>query len=315
MKKTTEQLKMELLNRNRNIFKALHELCDYDFESDFDIVKIDGKFTLNSIKKHLCLQDISEKNIVAVLTNIKYRENYNYIVKVTESGFFIDFSRRVYYRNCDHFWGKGQFEDVRKEENKTTYIIIQSNELKRKASAKNPDFSQRFEFVRSMGWSDGRGRHGISQFDIKDKQHNNKQINIRTREASASTNINYYIDKSGYLIEDKKQELKRRAQALRAERKKTAVNSVDFENEIDEINKKIEEAKNELSKLILSACDYNEFCKVDKISTKMRWLFLSVDIFRDAAHNKKFTSIEHANNRLSTIFAEIDSIFKLISED
>lgn len=67
MKKNTSILKKELLERNRNILKALHDLYDFDFQADFDILKIKGRFTANSIKKLLNIKDFDDHNVCLIL--------------------------------------------------------------------------------------------------------------------------------------------------------------------------------------------------------------------------------------------------------
>lgn len=303
----------ELLERNRKMLKAMHELYDMDFNADFNIVKFTGKFTLNSIKKTINSTDIDGYNVAVILCDIKYREDYNYIIKAYNNGFSISHERRVYTRYIDDFYSKGTFEDCRKDNNKTVYVVWQKKELAKKASNKKPDYTQRFCFIRSIGWSDGRGRHGISQFDVKDMQHNGRKINIKTRDSLASTDINYYIDKSGYLVEEKKLELKRRAKALKAKRAKQLVDNINFDNEIRNIETELKNINSHICFMLNDVNNYDSIKKVDDIISKLRWFYISFDNFREANKNKRFSSVENARYKLNEIIEKLNDIHMMIN--
>lgn len=305
-----KELVKEVLNRNPKMFKALHDLYDFDFTEEFQIIKINGRFTLNSLKKSLGITDLTGLNTAVIITNVKYNERYNYIVKAIESGFCIDYERRFYgYEyHVDHFFGKGSFEDARKEENIIVYVICQNKELAKKASEKKPDLNERFIFKYVTRWGDGKGKHGISQIDLIDKQHNNKKFTYKTRRPESSENVNYYVDKSGYLVEEQKNELKRKAAKLRTEREKAAADAVNFDNEINVINNKLLEIKSKLAVQIMEVNNYETVCNIDKIIGVLRWLYLSVDRFTERNAKKQFSSIQDANSRLNNINLEIEKI-------
>lgn len=305
-----KELVKELLNRNPKMFKALHDLYDFDFQTDFEIVKINGRFTLNSIKKTLGVTDLTDLNTAVIITNVKYNERYNYIVKAVEGGFCIDYERRFYGYNyrVDHFFGKGHFEDARKEENIIVYVICQNKELAKKASEKKPDLNERFIFKYVTRWGDGKGKHGIAQIDLIDKQHNNKKFTYKTRRPESSENVNYYIDKSGYLVEEQKNELKRKALKLRSDREKAAADAVNFDNEINVINNKLLEIKSKLAVQLMEINNYENACNIDKITGSLRWIYLSVDRFKERNEKKQFSSIPDANSRLNNINLEIEKI-------
>lgn len=304
-------MKKELLQRNKNIFKALHEIYNFDFESDFTIQKYTGKFTVNTISKSLGNIDIDETNTVVVLADVKYRENYCYIVRVTKSGFCISFPKKCYFYGLDDFYSKGRFEDFRKEENKTYYIISQSKEFEKAASKKEVDYNSRFKYVSKIGWGDGKGNHGISQIDLLDTSHNGGKFTIHTQHPASSTDVNYFVDKSGYIVEGKKEELKRKARALKREREKANVDSVNFDKELKEIKKTLEHYKNKYMGLFANCNNYDSICQFESKLLDFRWVLLSVERFEKNNTNKNFSSISEAENRLNTIYAEIEKVKEL----
>lgn len=310
-----KELTRELLNRNPKMFKALHDLYDFDFMEEYEIKKINGRFTLNSIKKTLGLPELYGYTVAVIITNVKYNERYNYIVKAVDSGFCISWERRVYgsVYDVDYFFSKGSFEDARKEENTIVYVICQKADLTKKASEKKPDLNERFIFKYATRWGDGRGKHGISQIDVLDKMHNNKKFTYKTRRPESSENVNYFLDKSGYFVEEKKNELQRKAKALKTEREKAAADAVNFDNEIKTINNKILEIKSKLAVKLMESCNYDEICNTDKILNALRWLYLSVDRFKERNEKKGFGSISDANSRLNNINLELEKIETMFS--
>ena len=305
-----KEIVKELLTRNPKMFQVLHALYDFDFETDFEIIKICGRFTLNSIKKSLGIPELYDYNVAAIITNIKYNEKYNYIVKAAENGFCIDFERRIWGSeyNIDHFWGKGRFEEARKEENIITYVICQKKDLAKKASEKKPDFTQRFQYKSVIRWGDGKGKHGISQIDILDKMHNNKKFTYKTRRPESSENVNYFLDKSGYFVEEKKEELKRRAKALRTEREKAAADASDFSKEVNEHFERMKAIRENISERILNAVNFDLLCEADRILSAARWLQISIDKFKKRNAEKGFSSIENVKRALNDINVEFEKI-------
>lgn len=299
-------MKKELLAKNKNILKALHELRGFDFNSDFTIQKHSGKFTLNSIKKSLSDIDLDNNNTVVIIAGAKYMGDRLYIVNVFSDGFGISFSKRVYHYGIDDFWSKSRFEEIRKDESKTFYIVTQEKKLEKTASNKKPDLSQRFEFVRFIGWGDGKGKNGISQIDIKDLQHNGKQFAVKTSRPESSTNVNYFIDKSGYLCEEKKQNLKQQAKELKSKREKAAVNDFDFSKDISNIRNLTVELKNKCDLLLKNAVTYDAICNFESVLRSYRWLLLSVERFEKSNTEKRFSSIEEAQKKIANIYEEIE---------
>jgi len=310
-----KELVKELLNRNPKMLKALHDLYDFDFMEEYEIKKINGRFTLNNIKKTLGLPELYGYTTAVIITNVKYNERYNYIVKVVDSGFCISWERRVYgsVYDVDYFFSKGSFEDARKEEKTIVYVICQKADLTKKASEKKPDLNERFIFKYVTRWGDGRGKHGISQIDVLDKMHNNKKFTYKTRRPESSENVNYFLDKSGYLVEEKKEDLKRKALKLRTEREKAAADAADFSKEVKEYFERVEELKKNIIERLINATNFDSICEVDKMVSALRWLQLSIDRFKECNENKGFSSIASAKNRMEDIIKEFEKIETMIS--
>lgn len=123
-----------LLAENKNIFKALHDMKGFDFNNEFTFLECEGRFTLNGIKKALGGADLDDLNTAIVIPD----RGYLYIAFAFDNCFSIDCGRRFYYPSIGNFWGKGQFEEERKNPNKKFYIVSQRKELAKPAKHSKP---------------------------------------------------------------------------------------------------------------------------------------------------------------------------------
>ena len=313
--KKMQELKNELLQKNKNILKALHELYNFDFNNDFIIQKYSGRFTLNSVKKCLNGQNIDNLNVVVIITDRKYQGDRLDVARVYDDGFAISFPKRVYYYGVDDFWAKNRFEEIRKENEKTFYVLYQDKTLEKKASEKKPDFSERFKVKYKIGWGDGRGKHGISRITLEDPMHNNKNVEYECIKPSSSEDINYFIDKSGYIVEPKKLKMLEEAETLKRKRKKNAVNSIDFSGKIEDFENKIKGIKSKLNNILLNVADFDSACDFYKTFSNFKYLLLYVDSFKKANREKNFSSIEAAEMKIKEINEKFEKIENVINNN
>lgn len=294
----------KLLKQNKKVFKALHELRDYDFAADFELLECEGSFTLNGIKKLLHVSDFDNLAVSIILPDA--RDNDLYIVQAYSDGFITEFQRRVYYRGIDHFWTKGQFEDVRKRKNKKFFVVAQDCNLLKPAKPDNGinDLSLRYKKIGVIGWGDGRGKHGISRIDIL-HPHTGKRYTYSTRQASASTDVNFFIDKSGYIVEPQRADLLNAAKRLKSDRKKAEVAAMDFMPELSEAKKRLQAVKAQYNSFFLGADTWEQLSKFDIALTRLKWATSSLERFQCYANEKRFKSVADAKSHLETLFADI----------
>lgn len=295
-----KQLVKEVLSRNVNLLQVLHEGFGFDFAADFEVLKIEGRFTLNSLKKAAGV-DFSEHNAAAIVTNKKYCEKWNYIVGVYNSGFGLDMPRRVHwFYRYDHFYCKRVFEETRKEDNIITYLFYQKKELEKKPAVFKADYNERFIYKSCVKCGDGRGRSGVDRLTLIDAA-SGETFDYKIQDRFFSCNTSDFIDKSGYITELHRNDLKRRAEVLRSNRKKAAADAADFTSDILEIEKTAAAKKAIISNIILKSCNYDDICNADKKISKMRWIYLDIDRLKKASANKTFTSVENAQKLILSI--------------
>lgn len=308
-------MKKELLKKEKNILKALHVLYDFDFQQEFEIVKFTGNFTHNRIKKELNKDELQNHNIAVVITNVKYRESQIFVTKVTDTSFSLSFPKNIYYMcKINDFYTKSYFEDIRKEKDLVCYIVSQKNEHKKPASPKKIDYTQRFKYVRHIGLSDGRGRNGVSQVYLICKNGTGKEFTYRTQDGFYSTNINDFVDKSGYLLEEHRGDLLRKAKALKAKKEKNKVDSMDFSSDLEKAGANMDEIKKAISKAFIDNFNYETICKIDLIITRLRWALNDFEIITEKNKKKKFSSLESALYVLNRLNEKISEIGAMIQE-
>lgn len=301
----------EMLSRNGSIFKALHNGAGFDFEKDFAILKFNGKFTLNSLKKLSGVSDFSDYNAIILSCGMKYQSDYDFLyAMVYNSGFGLSIPNKVYFNGFSHFWGVGDFEKKRKEEEKTNYFIFQEKAFSTPYKEEEIDFSQRYNLFWSCGLSDGKGRHGISQYDIISRVTGSK-FNIKTRNGFSSTDIHYFIDKSGYIVEPKKIDLVRQAKALHTQRLAEEVKTVDFSKEVAMLENKLSLIREKIALESNNITNYESAAHVAKILSDLRFDIMDFDRLKNHISKNDFSSIESAKNLINKVGSQFDNILSL----
>lgn len=106
------------------------------------------------------------------------------------------------------------------------------------------------------------------------------------------------IDKSGYLLRERREDLKRRAAALRAEREKAAFLAADNSAKVEELRGMIEARKNELVRQLQQATTAEAVREVEKALCSWKGLGGIMGDFERFERNsaaKKYASIEEAD--------------------
>lgn len=310
--------KKELVNELKKVDSAkasrilpiLHHAFNFDFESDFSIYRFDGNFTHNKIKKLVGVSDFSEYNASMIITNIKYRENYFYIVGINENGFSLSFRNNVpfkYYSCFDWFNSGSTFESARKEQNIVSYVVIQKKELEKKPIKKEVDFSiDRIKAVSSvcLGSYNEPQKHGISSIDYVNPYTGEKNtLKIGSFE---SDNVNFFIDKSGYFLQNKRNVLKQNAKALKTKRLKQEVSEKDFSSDIRNIKNLFNALKSELSNRLNEHCDYEKLGIISSCVRSLEWITLDINRLEKANTEKTFSSVESAKYLISSIWEKLE---------
>lgn len=305
----------ELLTENRLALAFLHNEMRFDFERDCIIIKGVGRFTYNSVCKEIA-QRIPGEYVAAVLMKRErpYRNDDElYFVRVG-CGRFLNDRVRGYSYHIDDFYTVGDFEEARKTQTAHYYIIAQSVEyLTEPKQEKGVDLSQRFRYIpyKYEKHGDGKGHTYIGEVHLMKLDGSAQEFTFKPYEgiyipgeAKAAT-VSEVIDKSGYLVIERRRKLARGAKALRAEREKAAAASADFSQRETAIAKGLEELKRHVSEMVLTANTNSDGERAEKACRTMRWALYYFERYNERKAAGRFNSIKEAEGYLADIEKKI----------
>ena len=291
----------ELLTENKKALRFLHGAKRFDFEKDYFITKLEGRFTYNSVTKIIRENITGEYEAMILIKPMEYGYKKDLHFTFVGNGKF-EVSERVsapYYYNIDSFYGVGDFEETRKHKTDHYYIIAQKAEyLAAPKENKGLDLSQRFRYIPSQ-WGercgDGRGNTYIGKINLmlldvsatKTEYSPYYQYCQETR----SNNLHDIIDKSGYLVIERRRKWQNAANALRREREKAAAMAADFTEKENAIRAGIENAKMHIAETVLTATTAEDAKNMEKAVSNLRWLIFYFDRHTGYMQNKQYSSI------------------------
>ena len=260
-----------LLKENRKALQFLHAAYGMDFESPYFIKRLEGRFTYNSVTKAIGEKlDGKYKAVVLIKPFDTYRNERLHVIDVKLGKFERPERKAVkmWRFDIDEFFTVGDFEETRKNRTKYAYIIAQSNEHLKMPNCKPWDYSARYKIKNDAlrggveMSSDGRGGKWVSKITLLSPTGEREPLVYEPfnhfyfeERAELGDNIENYIDKSGYLIREKRHDLKTRVKALKAQRDLNALKAADFTEEETRIFTKLEEVKKQLAAAVLAAED------------------------------------------------------------
>lgn len=320
-------MKKELLTESRRALRFLHNAMQFDFQREHIILKKEGRFTYNTVCKEI-EKYISGKYAAAVL--IKRERPYQndrelYCVRVGQGRFNVErFDNLAYYHNnIDYFFTVGDFEEARKSQTAHYYIVAQSvDNLAQPKTEKSVDLSQRFRYLpydyEKRG--DGRGNTYIGEIHLMRLDGTALPFKYKPYEGVyypeeiKVSSVPEVIDHSGYIVLERRRELKRRAKALRAERKRAAARVADFSEKEKAIAEKTEKVKQALAAAVLSCTTYDEARKIDDAASTFRWAMLKLDSHKERISGSRYDSPESIERALIDIEDALGKVFAELEE-
>ena len=281
----------ELLNKDRKALRTLNKAYGYDFEKDFTAVKIDGSFTINKVLKTID-RNPSNTKIVTIIEGVKPWDNDKlYAVEITGTGnsdYDVDGLRcKCYGGRLDYMIGKGTFNEYRKSCGGCYIIAQDTNNLGRVYKDTMPDLTERLT---------------KAQQDYC----NSWRFNRYNRTSRI-------FDKSGYYLNDKRDNLARRAEKLRKDRQAAAFKATDNAATI----KALQEQLNGLKAAIVERLNIaTTSAQIKDIEKSLSWYkglgdcFSKFEYIEKGEKEKSFGSIDTFNKRVDDLTANIEELKK-----
>lgn len=261
----------QLLSENRKALQFLNHAKGFDFEKPYNIVRKVGRFTSRTVAA--CVPE-GHAAVMLLKPIESRRRSYAslYYVELGSAGTFYplrkDGVKYWNYPGIDYLFGKGDFEDIRKNETECIYIITQAPEHLKPRKESSLDLSARLDVAEVRKWGDGRSNTYIGSVYLKSRQHNTQPIEYKTDRKPAT--VADVIDKSVYMVCTRRADLKRRAYLLRADRARAAAAASDFTAEAISISQEMEEAKKALAGSVLSAQVSGDFYAISDRARSLR---------------------------------------------
>lgn len=315
-RKTIEQL----LKENKKALQFLHSAAGVDFERDFFIDRIEGKFTFNTVTKAI-ENKLSGDYVAALLLKPTKEHHFNkelYFIRLQKGGFdpLKNNGTKYWDFDIDYFFSIKDFENVRKNKTDHFYIIAQKRELLNKTTQKSADMLQRFELDKDKRTyyrdgcdhcSDGRGNRWINKLYLVKKDGSRERLTFEPYSSfypgeNRSDNITDYIDKSGFLLRPRQMELKRKARTLKAERDKAAAAAANFEKEEKTINRKIKETCERIAAEALAIKTEKDAKTIEETARKLARALWHYDYYKEKSAGNLYASKEQKERTIKTIF-------------
>lgn len=295
-----------LLSAGKYGLKDLHDVLGFDFCAPFGAYIVKGRFTIKQVEKLLVADGYNTGNsVIAVCTRDTSRAAYGWrcgfqLVTIKwGSSFEIDYKTPYHHKGqgLDTFYTKGSFEEVRKSDSAETVIFAQLDKHIKKPCQRafSLDTSERYkllDFDYCYCHPREENKKYINRLHLQEIGTNGRKIDYK---ATYAESIDHVIDKSGYFVQLRRADLKRRANALRAEREKAKFAASDNTAKIEELQKLIDGRKQEIITALESANTSSEFEAVAGALGPYKGFAGIVRAFerlKEKDANKSYTSIE-----------------------
>lgn len=316
--KNTAETK-KLLNKEKNALRALNDVLHYDFEKPHTIIYFKGAFTIKKVLDIVSSTAHTEPQITLLVKNPgEYRPKYHLLTVDKFGKIEIEYKIKwALHCNFDLFFRKSDFEAMRKKADTETFVIVQNTADLVTPKPEIIDKDKRYIYIPSVyeKAGDAHGNAYINRIQLQRTDEKGTIFEYKTEPGyfydrlNRTNNLYDIIDKSGYLLQHRRQELKRRAAALRAERQKAAYMETDNTAKIAELAEKIHAAKTRICEALTQAKTADQIHDIGKI---LYWSFARIasDFERYQANTteKAYHSIEQSETAYQAIIKSLDEL-------
>jgi len=221
--------KINTINKYGKATNTLHEYHGFDFQKPYRLIKFTGRFTINQIRKaagEAGYNTTNAKIIVMVNDPTSWRKDKFQIVQLTSTGYDNDIYSG-YDSGLDKFYTKGDFEATRKKEEVSGYILAQEKLYLLPTMTVRRWDDRKHNFT-------AKDRYKFKEFyysqtaKLMRTDNNGEIVEYKAYDGINEKNLSDYLDPSGYLLQENREELEQRLKAFKAERRKNEYLSQDY---------------------------------------------------------------------------------------
>lgn len=313
-------INMADINKAGNtILRTLYIEKGYTYNNPVAFFEINGPFTINQVKKvaEMAGFNVYTSLITLLVKNPHFNDEYDIATLTTGDTVNTDFNyvwfdRKEYGARVHRYICKGAFNENRKKENAHTFIICQLKDYIAKPEKKPVDIYSRFNVVEVHKWcKEYGGTSYIGDIDTTRTDAAGQKWTYKKTFKGAATRLDEVIDKSGYIVDIRRDELKRRANGLRSERAKNAYIETNNAAKIEELRNMIEAKKADIIQALNGADNAAELEKIcEKLNTWRGLPAIIKDFERLEAADaeKKYNSVESFEKNYTYIFTAVDAL-------
>ena len=293
----------------KNIFRNMHERFGFDFEKNIGIFRLDGKFTVASIRK-FCLEHGFSKNATClVLCSNGYRANK--YAKDGNNGWAFS-PVLLNFRDCTFetvtvmylstYYRKSDFTDDRSMYDAIAYVIVQNMEHLESCGKRNEDLLQRFKLEEVKRFY---GEEEIMSLILRDMSGRKVDYWCGGFTFGHITSPTEVMDGSGYLVVEHRNALQARLKALKERRAKEAYSAMDYTVKVATIDALCEAAKSVLVVALQDAKDSDAVQEVGRKLGNLTYIMNRAEWFKQKTAEKSFRSIEESENAYNYILSSL----------
>lgn len=316
---------MKDINMTGNtLLRALRIIKNYDYRNAINFYQINGPFTVNQVKTEVAKAGFNTFNatITILLKDDYFNDEYNVATLTAGDTVNTDFNY-VWFNNktgatVHRFIAKSDFNTDRKKENAHAFVICQLKENMTAAPDHKIDLNARFKVTKVNKWCKQWG--GVSYIgdiettltDAAGQPYTHKKT-FKCEE----TNINNIIDKSGYFVEIKRNDLNRRAAALRADRAKNAYKETNNAGIIAELKTEVDTLKNTVIEKMTAAttgAEMEKAARAFKYFGTLPEIMTNYERIVERDKNKDYATITDFENAITRTREKINKVYEEINK-
>lgn len=254
--------------------RQINHAFGYDFEKPFKITYFEGNFTIAAARKNIGVEYDDFIIIIRNPENYCCRDRFM-VVKAIGGGFDLVESRSLGYFG---------------------------------------DFKQRLgDYYRKSDFNEDRKSKNAQAYFLYQAKEYRRPVKPTPRPSYYIRRNDIVFDKCGNNLTDRRNDLIRRAEALRRERKRAAYLETDDTGKVKELENRIAATKAAIVKELEAAATPDEFDKVGKKCDGwhgLRWVVWHFESYKKRTAEKDFPSVEAAAGAYNEIIKELENLTK-----
>ena len=307
----------KLLDENKHFLQALHACIGLDFKKDMYVFELSNKFTINQILKQAAAAGYTpNKDIFVMLINPDsgYKREYK-VAALNDTGKLDRNIKSCGYNNNNHvyfhdIYTKSDFDYLRQIASHTIVICQKRDFLKLPCFLGCPiDHEERFK-LKKINSCYCQDQKYIASLTLQVTTNNGRVYQHETSLAKTN-NISDLIDKSGYLLFDRRNMKRRKAAIIRAEKAKNQYINIDNTEKLNVLKEAILEKKQHIVELLKDATTANDLSNViDKLSyfNGLKEIMKDYEKMSDYEADKAYKSIESFNSEYESMLYRLNKI-------